>query len=33
MAERDEFRLHIDALHYPYADESANPAYGIFLGS
>ena len=33
MAERDEFRLHIDALHYPYTDETANPAYGIFLGS
>ncbi len=32
-AERDDFRLHIDALHYPYTDETANPAYGIFLGS
>ena len=31
--ERDEFRLHVDALHYPYIDETANPAYTLFLGS
>jgi threonine dehydratase len=32
-AEREEFRLHLDALHYPYIDETANPAYALFLGS
>jgi threonine dehydratase len=32
-AERAEFRLHVDALHYPYSDETANPAYTLFLGS
>ena len=32
-AERAEFRLHVDALHYPYSDETGNPAYTLFLGS
>jgi threonine dehydratase len=32
-AERADFRLHIDALHYPYSDETANPAYTLFLGA
>jgi threonine dehydratase len=31
-AEREEFRLHLDELHYPYVEETANPAYRIFLG-
>jgi threonine dehydratase len=32
-AERAEFRLHVDALNYPYSDETTNPAYTLFLGS
>jgi threonine dehydratase len=32
-ATRDDFLLHLDELHYPYTDESANPAYRLFLGS
>jgi threonine dehydratase len=32
-AERAEFRLHVDALNYPYSDETGNPAYTLFLGS
>jgi threonine dehydratase len=32
-AEREELRLHLDELHYPYVEETANPAYRIFLGS
>ena len=31
-AERAELLLHLKELHYPYVDESANPAYRIFLG-
>jgi threonine dehydratase len=32
-AERQDFTLHIQELHYAYADETANPAYKIFLGA
>jgi threonine dehydratase len=32
-ATREEFLLHLDELHYPYTDETANPAYRLFLGS
>jgi threonine dehydratase len=31
-AEREELRLHLNELHYPYVEETANPAYRIFLG-
>jgi threonine dehydratase len=31
--ERQELRLHLDELKYQYVDETANPAYRIFLGS
>jgi threonine dehydratase len=31
-AERAELRLHLDELRYPYVEETANPAYRIFLG-
>ncbi len=31
-AERPEFIQHLNALHYPYNDETANPAYKMFLG-
>jgi len=31
-AEREELLLHLNELRYPYVDESANPAYRIFLG-
>ncbi len=31
-AERDELRLHLNELRYPYVEETANPAYRIFLG-
>ena len=31
-AERGELLLHLDDLHYPYVDETANSAYRIFLG-
>ncbi len=30
---RADFALHLAELHYPYSDESANPAYKLFLGS
>jgi threonine dehydratase len=30
-AERPDLLQHLDALHYPYFDETANPAYRIFL--
>jgi threonine dehydratase len=30
--ERAECRRSLDALGYQYADESANPAYELFLG-
>ncbi len=32
-AGREDFVLHIQELHYAYADETANPAYKIFLGA
>jgi threonine dehydratase len=32
-AEREELRLHLGELRYPYVDETANPAYKIFLGN
>ena len=32
-ATREEFLLHLDELHFPYTDETANPAYRLFLGS
>ncbi|HTV78133.1 MAG TPA: threonine ammonia-lyase, biosynthetic [Steroidobacteraceae bacterium] len=31
-AQRDEFTDHLNALHYPYNEETANPAYRMFLG-
>ncbi len=31
-ADRAQFILHLNALHYPYNDETANPAYKMFLG-
>ncbi len=30
--ERAEFLQHLDELHYVYTDETANPAYRLFLG-
>jgi threonine dehydratase len=32
-AQRAEFIQHLNALHYPYIDETANPAYKMFLGA
>src|ERR1700733_2825981 len=32
-AEREEFKQHLSALHYPYNDETANPAYKMFLSA
>ena len=32
-AERDEFLLHLNELHYPYTDETGNAAYRMFLGA
>jgi threonine dehydratase len=32
-AERPEFVLHIDELHYAYTEETDNPAYRMFLGA
>ena len=32
-AERPDFLQHINELHYAYAEETANPAYRMFLGS
>jgi threonine dehydratase len=32
-AERAEFTQHLHALHYPYNEETANPAYKMFLGA
>jgi threonine dehydratase len=32
-AERAEFLLHLNELHYPYTDETANAAYRMFLGA
>lgn len=31
-AERADLRLHLDELRFPYVEETANPAYSIFLG-
>ncbi len=31
-AEQEELRLHLAELHYPCTEETANPAYRIFLG-
>jgi len=33
QAERDDFMGHLDELHYAYVEETANPAYRMFLGS
>jgi threonine dehydratase len=33
QAEREELRLHLNELRYPHVEETANPAYRIFLGS
>ena len=32
-AERAEFTQHLNALHYPYNEETANAAYKMFLGA
>ncbi len=32
-AERAQFTQHLNALHYPYTEETANPAYKMFLGA
>jgi threonine dehydratase len=32
-SERADFRQPLNELHFPYADESANPAYRMFLGA
>jgi threonine dehydratase len=32
-AERADFVLHLQELHYAYTEETANPAYKIFLGA
>jgi threonine dehydratase len=32
-ADRQQFLLHLNELHYPYTDESANSAYRMFLGA
>ena len=32
-AERAEFTEHLNALHYPYNEETGNPAYQMFLGA
>ena len=32
-AERAEFAQHLSDLHYPYIEETSNPAYRLFLGS
>jgi len=31
-ADAEEFALHLRELHYPYVDETSNPAYRMFLG-
>ena len=33
QAERAQLTGHLQALHYPYIEESANPAYRMFLGA
>ena len=32
-AERSDFLLHLNELHYAYVEETANPAYRMFLGT
>ena len=32
-AERAEFLRHLNELHYAYVEESANPAYRLFLSA
>ena len=32
-AQRADFLLHLDELHYSYVEETANPAYRMFLGT
>jgi threonine dehydratase len=32
-SEKEEFTQHLNALHYPYTEESVNPAYKMFLGA
>jgi len=32
-SERPDFVLHLNELHYAYAEETANPAYRLFLGA
>ncbi|MFT3906991.1 MAG: threonine ammonia-lyase, biosynthetic [Steroidobacteraceae bacterium] len=32
-AERTDFLQHLNDLHYPYTEESGNPAYRLFLGA
>ncbi|MEO8308375.1 MAG: threonine ammonia-lyase, biosynthetic [Pseudomonadota bacterium] len=32
-AQREELRLHLGELRYPYVDETTNPAYKVFLGN
>jgi threonine dehydratase len=32
-AQREQFLLHLNELHYPYTDESANSAYRMFLNA
>jgi threonine dehydratase len=32
-ADREQFLLHLNELHYPYTDESPNSAYRMFLGA
>ena len=32
-SERENFLLHLNDLHYPYTDETANAAYRIFLAA
>ena len=31
-ADAEDFALHLRELHYPYVDETSNPAYRMFLG-
>jgi threonine dehydratase len=33
IVSRDEFFAHLDELHYPWVDETSNPAYRLFLGT
>jgi threonine dehydratase len=32
-ADRAEFLQHLNELHYPYVEETANPSYRMFLGA